>query len=216
MLESSNAETEPRLAPQPQQSLHEPTLAVLLQLQAANARRRWDAYAAVIATLVGLLALAVSAYTAYVQREQLRAQVWPSVMLATYNLAPNLALQLVNAGTGPARIVATRVTVDHEPVASWWHAQRAMGAESNGLIISQLSSTVVPAGKELAFLRPASEENAEARFQDQFLSNKHVVVVTVCYCSVLDDCWLVTTTTTPEPIGDPDNCPITTAERFKQ
>src|SRR3569833_993373 len=39
--------------------------------------RDWDALAAVIASFIGLLALAVSGYTAYVQREQLRAQVWP-------------------------------------------------------------------------------------------------------------------------------------------
>src|SRR5437899_9397323 len=39
--------------------------------------RRASRYDAVIATLVGLCALCVSAYTAYVQRQQVRAAVWP-------------------------------------------------------------------------------------------------------------------------------------------
>jgi hypothetical protein len=39
--------------------------------------RRASRYDAIIATLVGLCALCVSAYTAYVQRQQVRAAVWP-------------------------------------------------------------------------------------------------------------------------------------------
>jgi len=34
-------------------------------------------YDAVIATLMGFLALCVSGYTAYMQRQQVRAAVWP-------------------------------------------------------------------------------------------------------------------------------------------
>ena len=34
-------------------------------------------YDVVIATIVGLLALCVSGYTAYMQRQQVRAAVWP-------------------------------------------------------------------------------------------------------------------------------------------
>jgi hypothetical protein len=34
-------------------------------------------YETVIATLIGLLAVSVAAYTAYMQRQQVRAAVWP-------------------------------------------------------------------------------------------------------------------------------------------
>ncbi len=46
-----------------------------------NALRRRDGsgLAAVIAAFVGLLALCVSGYTAYLQRQQVRAQVWPYI-----------------------------------------------------------------------------------------------------------------------------------------
>ena len=53
--------------------LPEETRAALARL----GRRDWDGLAAVIAAFVGLLALLVSGYTAYLQRQQVRAQVWP-------------------------------------------------------------------------------------------------------------------------------------------
>ena len=42
-------------------------------------KRNWDASAAVIAAFIGLLALLLSAYTAHLQRTQVRAQVWPAL-----------------------------------------------------------------------------------------------------------------------------------------
>ena len=42
--------------------------------------RNWDALAAIIAALIGAFALVVSGYTAYLQRTQVRAQVWPYLM----------------------------------------------------------------------------------------------------------------------------------------
>ena len=42
-----------------------------------RATRGASRYDAVIATLVGLCALCVSGYTAYMQRQQVRAAVWP-------------------------------------------------------------------------------------------------------------------------------------------
>jgi hypothetical protein len=108
-----------------------------------------------------------------------------------------------------------RVTVDKKPVASWTDAQKAMGAEPGGVVTSHLSNTVVPAGKDLTILRPY-DEAASARFEQLFLGDIHDVVVTICYCSVLDECWVVTSRTPPEAMPDPAACPIRDAERFKQ
>lgn len=54
-------------------------------------------------------------------------------------------------------------------------------------------------------------ETATPQFEELF---KHAIVVTACYCSVLDECWVVTS----EAVGavvDPGPCPIPEAERFK-
>lgn len=186
-----------------------------LALELARPRRNWDAYVAIVATLIGLLALVVSAYTAHVQREQLRAQVWPYVIVNSANVAPDVGLHAVNSGTGPARVIAVRVTVDHRPVKDWNGAKLVLGGEPGGFVQSQLSHTVLPAGKDLIVVRPFSAEQEQA-FMAWFFNDKHDLSVAVCYCSVLDDCWLVTTEAPPEPIDGPDACPITAAEQFKQ
>jgi len=49
--------------------------------------RKWSVsrYETVIATLVGFLALSISSYTAYMQRQQVRASVWPILEYNTSN-----------------------------------------------------------------------------------------------------------------------------------
>jgi hypothetical protein len=66
---------------------------------AAKAGRNRDAYAAVIASFIGILALAISGYTAYVQRQQLRAQVWPHLRLEFSGV--HRSFSAINQGTGP-------------------------------------------------------------------------------------------------------------------
>src|SRR6266487_4952730 len=66
--------------------------------------RRASRYDAVIATLVGLCALCVSAYTAYVQRQQVRAAVWPILEFDSSNapIHSTLAKQRDRTGDYPA------------------------------------------------------------------------------------------------------------------
>ena len=62
-----------------------------------------------MATFIGVLALIVSAYTAYMQRQQVRAQVLPILQFGTSN-APQLDVELDNKGVGPALIKHVVVT----------------------------------------------------------------------------------------------------------
>src|SRR5216110_4132343 len=78
-------------------------------------------YDAVIATLVGFLALCVSGYTAYVQRQQVRAAVWPILEFYSSN-APDIHFTLANKGVGPAIIRHVMVKVDGQPVRNWREA----------------------------------------------------------------------------------------------
>ena len=47
----------------------------------SRGQRNWDGVAAIVAALIGFLALLVSGYTAYIQRQQVRAQVWPYLLI---------------------------------------------------------------------------------------------------------------------------------------
>lgn len=81
---------------------------------AADGRRSGVRYETAVATVIAILAVAVSGYTAYVQRQQVRAQVWPILEYGSDN-EPELRLWLANKGVGPALIRHVMVTVEGEP-----------------------------------------------------------------------------------------------------
>jgi hypothetical protein len=74
-------------------------------------------YDAVIATFVGFLALCVSGYTAYMQRQQVRGAVWP-ILEFDHGNGP-VRFTLANKGVGPAIIKQVIVKVDGQPVKNW-------------------------------------------------------------------------------------------------
>lgn len=71
-------------------------------MTAENTRGSWNGLAAVIAALVGFLALLVSAYTAYIQRQQTRALVWPRLLAG--NRPADRLMVIYDKGIGPAII----------------------------------------------------------------------------------------------------------------
>ena len=178
--------------------------------------RDWDAYAAVIASFVGLLALAVSGYTAHLQRQQLRAEVWPRLSLGNSNLDPKLLLS--NDGLGPARITAVRVTVDGKPMRLWQDVVEAFGYDRKiaGVIFSSIGSRVVPPDRMLLeFAVPRPDEPSRAFFKE-LLEGEREFRIAVCYCSVLDECTVARYGGTPrhEQTLPDEHCPIAEADRF--
>src|SRR5262249_32594610 len=75
-------------------------------------------YDTAIATFVAVLAVAVAAYTAYIQRQQVRAQGDPILEFTTGN-APKIGFWIANKGSGPALVRHVVVTVDGTPVPDW-------------------------------------------------------------------------------------------------
>lgn len=93
---------------------------------------RWDAAAAIIASLVGFLALLVAGYTAYIQRytaeiqtRQVQAQVWPHLKIGQSTFPPSI--YGVNQGVGPAIVLSVEVLVDGKPQPDWQHVFTAVG-----------------------------------------------------------------------------------------
>jgi hypothetical protein len=116
-----------------------------------------------------------------------------------------------------ARITAMRVTVKGVPVRTWLDVQKAAGfTDGAALVWSDLSEAVLAPGKDLIFVKPADDEQSRARFKELLPGQKHALSVTVCYCSVLDQCWVVHLNSGRDD-GEArprDTCPITAVERF--
>ena len=214
------AEAEARiaeLAPADQRLVRAIELAVRRMPAEAKRGRDWDAYAAVIASFIGILALAIAGYTAYVQRQQLRAQIWPHLQLEYSSM--NRDFHAINQGTGPARVTAMRVAVGGVVVKTWAQVEQAAGGSGDrSLVISSwLSKAVVPADKEFVFARAADSDPSRALVDTLLPRGRHAMSVTVCYCSVLEDCWVTALDVEDdETPGSRASCPIPVSERFAE
>lgn len=182
----------------------------------------WDVYGVVIASLIGLVAVLVSGYTAFLQNRQVRAQVWPRIELSRDG--GRHTLMATNNGVGPARVTAMKVTVDGRPVKYWRELLDAIGQRGDWAQ-SQISRRVLPPGTTVDMLIGGPGEGgrqlingvADALWEDKA---PHRVGILLCYCSVLDECWLAgigqlgnLTVDEDEQIGD---CPIADRDRFRQ
>ncbi|HEX6834067.1 MAG TPA: hypothetical protein VF132_11090 [Rudaea sp.] len=173
-------------------------------------RREWDGVAAVIAALVGLLALCVSGYTAYLQREQVRAQVWPYLEPGMSGSRREIILS--NKGVGPAIIRNVQMTVDGKPQRNWTDVFHALGIHYDHHIPYSTINGIVLAGNDHIdqLLFPTSEDFNLYSHQARRVNLK------VCYCSSLGDCWQFddSVTTTSEQHRPVDRCPARSDDDF--
>jgi hypothetical protein len=147
-------------------------------------RREWDGVAAVIAAFVGLLALCVSGYTAYIQRQQVRAQVWPY-------LEPGLSgskreVILFNKGVGPAIVRSVQIYVDGKPQRNWDRVYAALGLKlAQRPPYSTINNIVISPNDHI-------DQVVFQNVDDFNLYSKQVdrVEKRLCYCSTLNECWM--------------------------
>ncbi|MGN6789869.1 MAG: hypothetical protein ACTHJP_10090 [Rhodanobacteraceae bacterium] len=152
---------------------------------------KWDAVAAIIASLVGFLALLVAGYTAYVQRytaeiqnKQVQAQVWPYVISGNDDL--NLALTVSNQGVGPAIVRGVQVRMDGKPQSDWNHIVANMGLPPHSFFQSTINRYVLSPGERLQIIR-FSEKALWQRFENAALNR---MSIDICFCSTLGECWM--------------------------
>jgi hypothetical protein len=180
-------------------------------------------YETVVATLVGLCALAVSAYTAWIQRQQVRAQVWPILEYDTGN-QPNIRLTLTNKGIGPALIRHTVVTADGVPVQGWAAAlQKLLGAGAPVFGQETINNRVLSAGEKIDVMVPLDPSHAPLTYDksgplgEQLNRARWRIGVEVCYCSTLGDCWtLHNDWKAPPTTVETRRCPAPSAITFLQ
>jgi hypothetical protein len=184
--------------------------------------RRASRYDAVIATLVGLCALCVSAYTAYVQRQQVRAAVWPILEFDSSN-GP-IQFILANKGVGPAIIRHVILRVDGQPVRNWKEAlEKILGPGEHLGSESDMSGHVLAAGESRTVFTPHDPENNPLNFDKsnplwvKMNKDRLRVSVEICYCSTLDECWTLRGSgMTPSTTTETRRCPSPSAISFQQ
>ena len=185
--------------------------------------RRASRYDAVIATFVGVCALCVSAYTAHVQRQQVRAAVWPILEFDSSN-APDIHFTLANKGVGPAIIRHVIVKVDGQPVRNWREAlERILGPGEHLGSESDMSGRVFAAGESMTVFTPRDSQNNPLNFDKsnplwvKMNKERFRVTAEICYCSTLGECWTLRGGgSTPNITTQTRRCPTTSASSFQQ
>jgi hypothetical protein len=170
-----------------------------------------DRLAAITSGFIAALALAISVYNVVLQRQQIRAQVWPYLEWS-YDNTEGFAFRLQNTGVGPAIIKSVQVTVDGVAIPSWRAAMKTV-AEKTKLpgryTNTDISGRVLGAGvlvQPMNFTPEHRADDAERQAQVDTISGalsawgEHVRAQ-ICYCSTLDECWLLLSDQGTKPVS---------------
>jgi hypothetical protein len=148
--------------------------------------RRRDRLAAVASGFAAFLALVVSTANVYLQREQIRAQVWPRLTWSWDITDGALRFIVRNRGVGPASVRSVRVTVDGQPVHGWYEAAERLIHEPalRNASVFGFDESVLSPGDEIVTLRLNDDAQVAA-----FLSERRRLDVEICFCSTMEECW---------------------------
>jgi hypothetical protein len=179
-------------------------------------RARYDA---IVATFVGVLALVVSAYTAYVQRQQVRAQVYPILSFSTGYSDEDVHINLANKGSGPALIRSVFIGHEGRALHNWLELVQSVTKQHQTMNLSystfghsvlspgedaHVFSVTCPKKEGVAVEHPktmpveipaaaTASPTMDPLPHDETCANLVRAIrklsVSICYCSTLTDCW---------------------------
>lgn len=162
----------------------------------AKPPRSASRYDAAIATFVGICALCVSGYTAYIQRQQVRAAVWPILQFDSSN--DPIQFTLANKGVGPAIVKNVTVKVDEQPVTNWQSVlERLLGPGMHHYSEADMSGRVLSPNESMTVLTPQDDANNSISFDRsnafwvKLNQERFRVTVEICYSSTLGECWIL-------------------------
>jgi len=179
-------------------------------------------YETIIATFIALLAVCVAGYTAYMQRQQVRAAVWPILEFDSSN-GP-VRFTLADKGVGPAIIRHVIVKVDDQPVKNWAEVlEKILGPGYHPGEESDMSGRVFAAGESINVFTPHDEAQNPIPFDKsnplwaKLDTGRGRVTVEICYCSTLGECWTLRAGgLTPGTTTEIRRCPSPSATTFQQ
>ena len=161
-----------------------------------------------IAMLVSIIALLVSIYEARILNAQNEASVWPyidkSMSIVTDTSTVSIQLTIQNKGVGPAIINSSQISINDTVYTEYDKALDAVirqfsVEELRNLVFTPSLNSVISPGEEQTLF--VLELKAPQEGIWSFLPR-----LDLCYCSVFDRCWEMTTDKdTPVETGNCSN-----------
>ena len=167
---------------------------------------------AVVAVLISCAAMYATWEQARSSRIQTEAQVWPRIVsYVNLTSAPNQTQSfeavIANQGVGPAEIRAMRVTLDGEAITGFQQIFERMG-DSGGAVRSHsyVAGRIFAPGESASVISVTGAAEV-ARLLEVIGSMQ----AELCYCSILNQCWLAR----EEEYEEVAQCPDYGAEQFR-
>lgn len=167
--------------------------------------RHFDAIVSICAIFISAVSLYTAIQNGKTERELVAANVWPfprDILSNGYDARNSIAIGVANAGVGPAKIRSFEMFYRGEPVSSGPDLLRKCcglgpGPDAlktqvpGGTYYSVVDESVLRPGEENVVLRVTPSNSAPA-VTDRLASYPVLNQITfrVCYCSVLDQCWV--------------------------
>ncbi len=168
-------------------------------------RVHFDAIVSIAAIFISAVSLYVAVQHGKTERDLVAANVWPfprAILSNGYDSKGSTAIGVSNGGVGPAKIRSFEMFYQGQPISSGLDLLRkccglAPGTDAmraafpNGTSNSIVDETVLRPGEDNPVLRvpPSATVPAITKKLAQ-VSVLTKVTFRVCYCSVLDQCWV--------------------------
>lgn len=177
-----------------------------------------QAFGTLAAAIAALIALFVAWDQGRVMRQEIRASVWPALQLDGFSTQRDAdivqGLNIQNAGVGPARIDSISVYYQDSLVPDL-EALSDLFPGHTGRSATSVTGRIIGAGDTVevfAFQAPRAEGDDAVAMMYDLASNYSV---DVCYCSVLDECWIAHTSGSANPKPESvDACPARGVSQF--
>lgn len=169
----------------------------------------WQTILSVVGIAVAVIALYAALTESAAVRQHTAAAVWPfvQVMIEDYDRgdAAGFSLALTNSGVGPAKMQDVRVSVDGNVTRDWSELVAIVGGDPEAAISRNFISNRVLRPDETVVIFGTTDAALARKLVGAI--SKPRGVLTYCYCSIFDECWLADTRMELQTREIVDACP---------
>ena len=152
----------------------------------------WQTILSVVGVVIAVLALYAALTESAAVRQQTAAAVWPFVQLMVEDYdtgdAAGFSFAFTNVGVGPAKMQDVRVIIDGNVVRNWSELVASVDGDTGaGVNRNFISDRVLRPEETVEVFSTTDAELARKLFGS---IKKPGSVLSFCYCSIFDECWL--------------------------
>ena len=152
----------------------------------------WQTILSVVGILIALLALYAALTESAAVRQQTAAAVWPFVHLIVEDYdtgdTAGFSFGFTNVGVGPAKMKDVRVIVDGNVVRNWSELVTSVDGDAQaGVNRDFISDRVLRPEETVTVFSTTNPELARKLFG---IIKSSRSILSFCYCSIFDECWL--------------------------